>query len=135
MQVTTAMLADAATVADGKLYIHGGGWNSIIATQIPANHPALALVLSFRLEWHEANEDIALVIELVNEDGKPAGLRGDMHLRVAPAPITKKGSELYQSTAYTFYGLRFDDYATYRFQLSHNGQLIASVPLSIIPPP
>lgn len=134
MQVTTAMLADAATVADGKLYIHGGGWNSIISPQIPTTHPTLALVLIFKLEWQEANEDLELVLELVTEDGKEAGLRGDMHLRVAPTPVTKKGAELYQSTAYMFHGLRFDHYGGYRFQVSHGDRVLASVPLTVHPP-
>ena len=129
------MLADAATVADGKLYIQGGGWNSILAPQIPTNHPALALVLTFKLDWHEANEDLELVIELVDEDGKQAGLRGEMRLRVAPTPFVTKGAELYHSTAQMFYGLRFDKKGAYRFQLVHDDHLLASVPLSIIPVP
>ena len=57
-----------------------------------------------------------------------------MHLRVAPSPITKKGADLYQSTAYTFNGLRFDEYGAYRFQLSLDDHLLTSVPLSVIPP-
>jgi hypothetical protein len=57
-----------------------------------------------------------------------------MHLRVAPSPVTKKGADLYQSTAYTFNGLRFDEYGAYRFQLSLDDHLLTSVPLSVIPP-
>jgi hypothetical protein len=134
VEITTAMLADAATIADGKLYIQGGGWNSIITSQIPAVHPAIGLVLIFKLDWHEANEDLEISIELVSEDGKLAGLRGEMQLRVAPAPATKKGTELYQSTAQMFYGLRFDDYGAYRFQIAHKDQIMASVPLNVVAP-
>jgi hypothetical protein len=134
MQVTTAMLADAATVAGGKLYVHGGGWNAIIATQIPANHPTLALALAFKMDWHEGNEDLPIVIELVNEDGKPAGVRVERTLRIAPTPIVKKGADLYEYTAHTFNGLRFDEYGAYRFQVVHDGQVLASVPLIVIPP-
>lgn len=134
MEVTTAMLADAATVAEGKLYVHGGGWNAIIAPQIPATHPSLALALAFKLDWHEGNEDLAIAIELVNEDGKPAGVRTEMTLRVAPAAVTKKGADLYQYTAHTFIGLQFDEYGAYRFQVLHDGRMVASVPLSVLPP-
>ncbi len=128
------MLADAATVADGKVYVHGGGWNAIIAPEIPTAHPSLALVMAFQLDWHEGNENLAIVIELVNEDGKPAGVRAEMTLRVAPTPVTKKGADLYQYTAHTFIGLRFDEYGAYRFQVVHNGDVLASVPLSVLPP-
>lgn len=128
------MLADAATLADGKLYIQGGGWNSILTPQIPATHPALALVLVFKLDWHEANEDLEIIIELVDEDGKPAGLHGEMRLRVAPTPFTKKGTPLSQSTAQMFYGLQFEKYGAYEFRVVHVDQVIASLPLSVIPP-
>jgi hypothetical protein len=133
MQVTSALLADAATMAEGKLYVHGGGWNSIISPQIPTVHPSLALVLAFKAEWHEANENLAVAIELVNEDGQPAGVRVDMTMRVAPSPIAKKGADLYQSTAHTFIGLRFEKYGAYRFQVTHNEQMLATVPIVIMP--
>jgi hypothetical protein len=129
------MLADAATLAEGKLYIQGGGWTSIIAPQMPAVHPALAIVLVFRLDWHEGNEDLVFDIELVDEDGKPAGMRGEMHLRVAPTPGATKGTYLYSSIAQSFYGLRFNSYGTYQFKLTHKDQLLASVPLTIAPRP
>jgi hypothetical protein len=134
MQVTTAILADAATVAEGKLYVHGAGWNVIIAPQIPASHPSLALALAFKLDWHEGNEDLPIVVELVNEDGKSAGVRSEMTLRVAPTPVTKKGDDLYSYLAHTFIGLRFDEYGAYRFQVVHGGEIHAKVPLSVLPP-
>lgn len=134
MEVTTAILADAATVADGKVYVHGGGWNAIIAPQIPATHPSLALVLALKMDWHEGNEDLPIVIELVNEDGKPAGARAEMILRIAPTPVTKKGADLYQYLAHTFVGLQFDEYGAYSFQVVNDGDVLASVPLSVLPP-
>jgi len=129
------MLADAATVAGGKLYVQRGGWTQIQTPQIPAAHPALALVLIFTLESHEANEDIKFVIDLVDEDGQPVGLRGEALMRVAPGAFAKKGSELYQPTAQMLYGLRFEKYGTYRFRIIRNDAILASVPLTITPPP
>jgi hypothetical protein len=135
MQVTTAMLADAATVADGKLYIQGGGWNSMLAQQMPVVHPGLAVVLMFELGWHEGNEDLKYAIELLDEDGKPAGLRGEANLRVSPLPFVKKGSDLYQCSAHMLYGVRFEKYGIYRFQITCGDQVLASVPLTIIASP
>ena len=90
MQVTSLMLADAATVADGKLYVHGGCWNTIVTPQIPTIHPTLALAVVFKLNWHEANENLPVVFELVTEDGQPAGLRAEWNLRVSPKSRTAK---------------------------------------------
>lgn len=129
------MLADAATVVGGKLYVHGGGWTSVTAKQIPTIHPALALVLIVKFDWHEANEDIKFVIDLVDEDGKPTAVRGEGFLRFAPTPFMKKGVEIQQPLAQMMYGLRFDSYGTYRFRVVREDQILASVPLSIVPPP
>jgi hypothetical protein len=117
MQVSAAMPADAVTVANGKPDIQGGGWTSVIARHIPTVHPALALTLIFRPEWHEANENLQFVIELVDEDGRQAGVRATMGLRVAPTPYAQEGGELYQSAAHMLYGLRFEKYGTFRFQV------------------
>jgi hypothetical protein len=127
------MLADAVALADGKLYIQGGGWNAITASQMPAIHPAIGLVFTFKLDWHEANEDLKLVVELVNEDGKNAGLGLEMLLRVAPTAATKKGTPLYHSAAQMIYGLRFDNYGAYRFQVNHKEKILATVPLNVVP--
>ena len=51
-------------------------------------------------------------------------------MRVAPTPVTKKGPQLYRSTAYMLHGLRFDQYSGYRFRVSHGYQVLASVQLS-----
>ncbi|UQX10259.1 DUF6941 family protein [Candidatus Mycobacterium methanotrophicum] len=128
------MLADAATVADGKLFVHGGCWNTIITPQIPAVHPTLALALVFKINWHEANEDLPVALALVTEDGQPAGFRIELKLRVAPTVFTKKGTDLYQASAHTIQGLTFNAYGSYSFQVSSGDQILASVPLTVGPP-
>lgn len=129
------MLADAAAIAEGKLYVQGGGWDSVMASQMPLIYPALGLVLTFKIDWHEANEDLKILIEFVNEDGKNAGVRFELLLRVSPGPTAKKGSDLYQSAAQMFYGLRFENYGTYRFQVSQGAKVLTTVPLNIHAPP
>ncbi len=39
------MLCDAAAVADGKLYVHGGGWTHLWAPDTPTNM-ALAVLIA-----------------------------------------------------------------------------------------
>ena len=130
------MLADAATkTPDGKLYIHGGGWNSLFSLRLPATHPVLALVLTFRLEWHEAHEDFPILIELIDEDGQPLALRGEGTLRMAPATFMKKGTDFYDSIAHPFYGLTFDSYGQYHFRVSSKDQTLATIPISVMPIP
>ena len=50
-----------------------------------------------------------------------------------PAPFVKKGAELYESMVQMVYGLRFENYGTYRFRIVRGDKVLASVPLTIIP--
>jgi len=135
MDVTTAMLADAAALADGKLYVHGGGWDNIYTAEVPTTHPALALVLIFHLSWHEANEDIPLRLELVDEDDRHPVTRGEGKMRTGTPPQVKKGADLYYPFAQMFYGLQFPKLGRYVFRVASGGQVLASLPLTVSTPP
>ncbi|HEX6968142.1 MAG TPA: hypothetical protein VF174_04915 [Micromonosporaceae bacterium] len=62
----TMMLADHAQVADGKLFISGGGWSITIT---PTQPSALAVLL--QVPWTEANRKIPFRLRLVDGDGQP----------------------------------------------------------------
>ncbi len=125
------MLADAASVSEGKLYINGGGWNTLFAQQIPVVHPALALVLGFRFSWNDANEDIPFEISLLDDDDKPMSIQGKGRIRSAPAPYVLKGSDFFESFAQMFFGLKFEHSGNYRFKVTSNDRELASIPLAV----
>lgn len=62
----TLMLCDHVAVADGKLYINGGGWNITGPDPAPS---AIAVLLE--VPWDRANHRIPLRLRLVHEDGGP----------------------------------------------------------------
>jgi hypothetical protein len=64
----TMMLADAAQVQGGKLFILGGGWN-ITNAQSPS-----AIALIFEIPWSETNRRHAFGLELVDADGHGVGI-------------------------------------------------------------
>jgi hypothetical protein len=128
------MLADAATVADGKLYVHGGGWDQIHTAQAPTRHPAFALVLVFRLDWHEANEDIPLSIKLADEDQHNVLLQGQGVMRAGTPPQLPKGSPLYHSHAQMIYGIVFPALGRYTLKVSSAGKELASLPITVAGP-
>ena len=59
------MLADHAQVADGKLFISGGGWSACEPGATPC---ALAVIL--HVPWQETNEKVSFSLRLVDEDGR-----------------------------------------------------------------
>lgn len=60
------LLADAAQVVGGKLYILGGGWSLIGPDPTP-----MAIVLKIDVPWDQANVRHSLKLALLDDDGKP----------------------------------------------------------------
>ena len=61
----TMLLADHAVVAEGKLYVNGGGWSIRPAAPTP-----MYLALKFDVPWDLAGHPIELELRLVDEDGR-----------------------------------------------------------------
>lgn len=80
----TLMLCDHAQVADGKLFISGGGWS---VTGTPTAPSALAALL--QVPWTEANRKIEFKLRLVTADGPPV-LQPNA-LTGQPAPVEVGG--------------------------------------------
>src|ERR1700750_1333206 len=60
----TMMLASHAQVADGKLFISGGGWS--VCGPGPV---ACGVAVLFHIPWQHTNEKIAFTLKLLDEDG------------------------------------------------------------------
>lgn len=60
------MLCDAAQVADGKLFVLGGGWSLTGPDPMPS-----AIAIKIDVGWHEAEKTHTWDLELVDADGKP----------------------------------------------------------------
>jgi hypothetical protein len=65
------LLADAAHVADGKLYILGGGWSYIVAGAPFAVCGKIDIPWRVGTDWH------TIRLELVDGDGKPVMAQQD----------------------------------------------------------
>ncbi len=66
MWKATMLLCDHAVVADGKLYINGGGWT--VTGPVPG--PA-AIALDVKVPWDEREDEHEFVLELLDADGQP----------------------------------------------------------------
>jgi len=63
------LLADTATVAENKLYIHGAGWDSILAATFPVEQPLISVVLRVRVPWAETNLPHEIELDVLDQDG------------------------------------------------------------------
>ncbi|HEX6262417.1 MAG TPA: hypothetical protein VF097_06175 [Actinomycetota bacterium] len=132
MEVTTAMLADAATVENGKLYVHGGAWSVINVRELPVTHPSMALALVFRVEYTEALEDHPIVIELLDEDDQPVGPRIDGIIHVGHPPRMPPGTPSFVPQAIRFNNIRLEREGGYRFRVTVRDDEVASVQFRVL---
>ena len=68
MDVEWLILADAAEVTGGKLYLIGGGWNQITVQRFPFQQ-GMSIAVSFRVPWNQTNEKHSFEIDVADVDG------------------------------------------------------------------
>ena len=134
MKLTTALLADAATVEGGKLFVHGGGWDKITLRQVPAVHPSMALVLVFQVEYDEALRDIPISIRLVDEDETASGAEINGVINVGHAPQSKRGAPTFVPQAITIQLIEFERTGRFSFKVSSGSEELGAVPFEVRQP-
>lgn len=75
------LLADHAVVADGKLYINGGGWS------ITSPTASSAIAIKLDVPWDRTNQRLTLRLRLLTQDGEPVTVTGPQ----GPQPIEITG--------------------------------------------
>ncbi len=95
----TLILCDSAQVADGKLFLMGGGWAFTGPQPVPH-----ALGVLLEVPWDRTNQPIKISIELLEQDGSPVTqpgpvggevpIRVDAELEVGRPPGHPKGTPL-----------------------------------------
>lgn len=66
------MLADYAQVADGKLFVAGGGWQ--FTGGLPGLAGPMGLAILIEVPWDETNRVHEVEIRLIDEDGNPVAV-------------------------------------------------------------
>jgi hypothetical protein len=136
VDVTTLMLADDATRAEGKLYIHGGGWDELRTATSPPTVARIALVITLRVGYEEALADQHLRIDLVDEDDRPhPAVMVSGNVRVGHPPGLRVGDSIFVSEVVRLESLQFEKTGSYRFRVFLNDSQTpdASLPFRIMP--
>ncbi|MCU1490618.1 MAG: hypothetical protein JWM85_2023 [Acidimicrobiaceae bacterium] len=121
----TMLLCDAAQVADGKLYVLGGGWSLIGPDPTPT-----AIALKIDVEWSELDQAHHWELFLADEDGNPViaeaidgpqaiEVRGDFE--VARPPAVPPGSPVDVALALNFGPLPLAPGHRYRWSMVIDG--------------
>src|ERR1700733_3012394 len=106
MELTTAMLADGAHVAGGKLYVLGGQFDRLLVASFPARHPTMAVVIVLQVEYSEAMRTVELGVNLTL-DGQPCNVNAVTQFATGHAPDTVRGAPAFVPIALPFNNVGF----------------------------
>ena len=129
----TGVLCDAAQVAEGKLYILGGGWS--LSGPGAFTH---ALALKVTIPWGEANQPHRLDAVLVDEDGQdvavgdpPQPVAFSSEFEVGRPPGLPAGTPLDLPMAVNFGPLGLEPGRGYAWSLRIDGVEAERVPFRV----
>ncbi len=132
MRLTTAMLADAAQVQGGKLFLLGGGFDTISARSVPVVHRSLTLALVAEVEPEERHRDLEIEISLIDEDGQSLDVEAKGKLRVGAPPNLPPGSVSIVPIVSPFYNIRFPEAKGYAFVVKFDDEELARVRFRVV---
>ena len=131
--VDVAILADAIQAVRGKLFILGGGWDSLWVREFPARHPSLAIGLRLRVPMSWNSESLKLSVELQDEDGQPI-LTGPLS-QVIKLPASRaahgSGSDFGLIRSFTFNNLQFTREGAYSFVINVDDEPVSRLRFSV----
>lgn len=132
MEVDYLLVADAAEAINGKHYIHGGGFDTIMAFNVPATHARLGIAARFLIDWNETNQPFDVKFDILNADGKsilPRPFEGKINVG---RPVTAQpGDAQAASLALNLVGLMFPTFGDYAITASVNGIEKRRVPFHV----
>jgi hypothetical protein len=130
--VDVALLADAVQAVRGKLFILGGGWDTLWVRSFPARHPSLAIGLRLRVPSSWGEDLLKLSVELQDADGAPMlphPLSHQIRLPANPQPPSATDFGLIRS--FTFNNLLFSQEGSYSFVISVDDEPVSRLRFSV----
>ncbi len=132
MDVSLALLADAAnTSRDGKLNLLGI-FDAIQAPQFPSTHPSMMLVLRLEASAADADRAHALDVRFIDADG---GQVFKLDGRVVVPSSLDPGQPHQFTHPIQINGLALEGPGQYAFEVRLDGVLAATVPLRVLQSP
>lgn len=131
--VDFAMLADSVQAVQGKLFILGGGWDTLYVGSFPARHPSLAIALRLKVPWSTTSGTLRIGVELQDADGASLLPGGQV---VHPVNISRRGAQMDRADiglvrSFTFNNLTFERAGDYSFVISIDDEVLTRLRFSV----
>ncbi|MBI4668148.1 MAG: hypothetical protein HY747_03000 [Elusimicrobia bacterium] len=131
MELDFAFLSDSAEVANGKLYVLGGAFDTIWTKETPLILPRITLVMRFLLTPAEVGRAHNMEIVVLGEDGKRI-INLATNLSVERPPTMAAGTKQSVPIALNFFNARFEKAGSHSVEILVNGTSLKSIPLRIM---
>jgi len=131
MEIDFAILAESAEALNGKVYLLGGGFDTINAKKVPIVYPKMSFVLKIIFEAAEIGREHKLEIQIMDEDGKNIiGITGNLKI-AGKSPEHPKGWKQSMVTVINLANLKFSKFGNYSINVVINNSVLKSVPLRV----
>jgi hypothetical protein len=136
VRVDYLVLAEAAAAVEGRHYIHGAGWDALLAASFPATHPLMSVAVRLRVPWTDTNQPHALELDVVDADEQSI-LREPLraNVNVGRPPHLAPGSDQVVCLALNLVALQFVRPGAYVVKLTVEGAVEARSPFNVLPLP
>jgi hypothetical protein len=131
--VDFAMLADSVQAVQGKLYILGGGWDTLYVGSFPARHPSLAIALRLKVPWSTTSGQLRIGVELQDADGSGLLPGGQV---VHAVSLSKRGAQMDRADiglvrSFTFNNLTFERAGDYSFVIVIDEEVVTRLRFAV----
>jgi len=141
-----ALLADSVATADGKLFVQGGGWTSLTASELPFHQDRIGIGILIYVPYTATNEEHKLEISLQDQDGNPLVLgnappgvesedgkirRFQAHFNVGRPPTIPPGDEQAVPFGLNINSLQFERADLYTFVIDVDGTPMKRLPFRV----
>lgn len=115
------ILADHAEVLNGKLYVMGGGWETLTANRpLPFEQPC-AIAMAISVPWNETNQQHQIEVEIVDQETGNNLFRYEAEVEVGKPPGMPLGQAQRVQVAANL-GLRFEKFGPHVVIVKIGGQ-------------
>ena len=105
MQTEWVILADHAEVVNGKLYLMGGGWETLTLNNPDMTH-SFGLAVAFSIPWNETNQPHNVEIMFTDDDSTETLAKVEATLEVGRPPGVPRGQSQLSQMAINM-GMKF----------------------------
>lgn len=126
------LIADSAQIADGKLFILGGGWERLTVQSLPVTR-SMDLATRVIVPWTETNQPLTFELQLVTEDGE--GLLNSPatpSVTVGRPAHLREGSDQSVPLVLKVNGVSLKAAGRYAFILSFGGEEVARTAFEVV---